>query len=328
MLLLSGGEVFVRAFISSPLSTQADEELGWVYRPGAIVFQTKEGWATTQMNSLGYNDDEIPVTGVARRVLVVGDSYTEALQVDRADNFCSLAEKRMPGTLLFNAGRSGLSPVHYPVVARRLAGEVRPDAIMMVVTSGDLEDIQAGNFIVSRDAAHNIVGVRPKAEALTRARMIMEPVLANSALATHLVARLRQMKFGFPMPFMKDAMAKTGKSPAPPPLDKEEILGAIFSEMQRIAPLKILYVPRLEYSSDNLARETETSSESFRIIENVARRAGVSIVTALPMLIEAYRMQGQPPVGFHNNNILSGHLNERGHIAVSAAVEDLLDAQN
>lgn len=128
MLLLSGGgEVFVRAFISSPLSTQADEELGWVYRPNAIVFQTKEGWATPRMNSLGYNDDEIPVTGVARRVLVVGDSYTEALQVDRADNFCSLAEKHMPETLLFNAGRSGLSPVHYPVVARRLAGEVRPD---------------------------------------------------------------------------------------------------------------------------------------------------------------------------------------------------------
>lgn len=155
----------------------------------------------------------------------------------------------------------------------------------------------------------------------------MEPVLTNSALATHLVARLRQIKFSLPLPLMKDAMAKTGKPPVNH-RDKEEILKVIFSDMQRVAPLKILYVPRLEYDSGNLARETEASSQSYRVVENVARRAGVPLVTALPMLVEAYRSQGQPPVGFHNNNILSGHLNERGHVAVSAAVEDLLGNQN
>jgi len=72
----------------------ADPVLGWGLRPGAGAWETEEGVAWSKINSHGYRDRERTLSkpqGVYR-VAVLGDSFTEARQVDMDKTFTSLAE--------------------------------------------------------------------------------------------------------------------------------------------------------------------------------------------------------------------------------------------
>ena len=81
---------------------------GWRLTPGAIGWAKRcfgdhvEWQAYTRVNSLGRCDREIPYarTG-AYRILVLGDSFPEGMQVDVKETFC----KRLEGGLAGAGGR-------------------------------------------------------------------------------------------------------------------------------------------------------------------------------------------------------------------------------
>ena len=76
---------------------RADLELGWSLRPGAEAWETHEGVAWTRINSHGYRDRERTLekpTGVFR-IAIVGDSITEARQVEPGETYAALLERRL-----------------------------------------------------------------------------------------------------------------------------------------------------------------------------------------------------------------------------------------
>src|SRR5437899_2657596 len=75
----------------------ADPVLGWALRPGSSAWEVEEGVAWSKINSHGFRDRERTVnkpSGVYR-IAVLGDSYTEARQVDMDKTFTSLAEAEL-----------------------------------------------------------------------------------------------------------------------------------------------------------------------------------------------------------------------------------------
>lgn len=72
----------------------ADPLLGWSLRPGAGAWEADEGVAWSKINSHGYRDRERTLSKPAGdyRVAVLGDSITEARQVEVDQMFTSLAE--------------------------------------------------------------------------------------------------------------------------------------------------------------------------------------------------------------------------------------------
>src|SRR5262245_23113968 len=75
----------------------ADPLLGWSLRPGAGAWETEEGVAWSKINSHGIRDRERTVNkprGVYR-VAALGDSFTEARQVDMDKTYTSLTEKEL-----------------------------------------------------------------------------------------------------------------------------------------------------------------------------------------------------------------------------------------
>jgi lysophospholipase L1-like esterase len=89
---------------------------GWTHPPGATVHAyaclgPEYEWSTTAtFNSKGLNDDEVTTGRVAGqpRILVLGDSVTEALQVAREEGFTERLETMLdPGAEVINAGHSG-----------------------------------------------------------------------------------------------------------------------------------------------------------------------------------------------------------------------------
>ena len=91
-------EVSLRLFVdSNPVFDDYDADRGVRLLPGAEGWYTKEGKGYVHVNSLGYRDVEHPrakPSGVFR-IAVLGDSFTEARQVDLEYTFWKLLETKL-----------------------------------------------------------------------------------------------------------------------------------------------------------------------------------------------------------------------------------------
>ena len=317
-------EIFVRTFLILPAASTSDEELGWVYKPYATILHTSEGRALNKLNSLGFNDDDPDMNPGKIHILVLGDSLTEALQVPRSENFTSIAEEMQPCLDFYNAGRSGLSPVHYPTVMSRVTRLLAPALTVVVVSAGDLSDIRDGKYEIIRDDSDNrITGLHLHEEPLDKLRVMLDPILGRSALATYLMQRVKALLINKNRKNKAKDKAVTVITDADKQLIKE-ILVYLLASMNSKTPVAILYLPKMLYGVNRTAVEDQQSDEFERLLADAASIVGVPLLSTETRMKSSYHEYGQPGVGFPNNNILSGHLNRLGHQAVALALLDLV----
>lgn len=313
-----------RAFITSPSPAKSDPELGWVYRPGVEIFHTKEGWGRNQMNALGLNDSPLHEIPVGQNIAILGDSFAEALQVDRQDNFSEYAEAQLSCANVVNAGRSGMALTHFPAMARRLAAEIRLDLIYVVLNSWDFDDTlqHAGKLTYDDDGQLIDIDVQFRQQHSLRRKAAV--IFDNSALATHLLERLKLMLEGRTV-----QTQATNTQSFENPSDSElrqfaDIFGFVTSKLSEIAPVKIVYIPRLEYSDSGRSTLSEDSYYYQEILRELSLKSDIQFASVGSNFQNAYALHLKPPVGFHNAGIKMGHLNELGHAAVGKIlVEDI-----
>jgi len=125
----------------------ADPVLGWALRPGAGAWETEEGFAWSKINSFGYRDRErsLKKPGNDYRVAVVGDSYTEARQVDMGKGFTALTEadlnrSRCLGNStveVLNFGVPGYGTAQELLQLRERVWQFKPDMIVLQFHAGN-----------------------------------------------------------------------------------------------------------------------------------------------------------------------------------------------
>ncbi len=303
------GEGIARLWITSPSGQDFDPELGWAWRPGATVLNKKEGGVPFVVSPEGLNDAPLAPKGQRLRVLGFGNSFMEALQVDRDDNYTSLVERARPDIDFLNLARSAMGPAHYPVVLQRYT-HTEPDLLVVSLGEGDLVHLM-GPTVAVRDG-----GVHLVLEQKDRIKDLFGPLITRSALATHLMRRMKPVVMNVLAMDMLDG-------PATPPatLDLEAAdarLVEVLRHLRRSAPVLLLDVPQLRYLRGG---ETELGDpDESATYARAATLAGVDYLDAGPALRDAYAIGGQPGHGFDNLRIGTGHLNERGHAAVAAAL--------
>jgi hypothetical protein len=139
--LLIAEIVFSIAGIGESEYLRPDPVCGVAPMPNKHVTWRKEGFARLQFNSMGMQDGERQLAkppGV-RRIAVVGDSYVEAVQVDRSQNFCTLLEKslnkRLPmrkwEVLNFGVAASNLGQIYLRM--RERAFMFHPDIVVVPI---------------------------------------------------------------------------------------------------------------------------------------------------------------------------------------------------
>jgi lysophospholipase L1-like esterase len=333
VLILGGGELIVRAFITGPSPQVYDPEIGYSYLPNKELFQAKEGYARFKFNALGLNDAEIGANDDRCRVLVVGDSYTTSLQVPREQNFTSVAEQLNPGLDVVNAGRDGLFLGDVHKVVRRLVPNLHPDLVVYVFSEGDVDDdTQLADFhIVVDPISGAIVDAVMNVEAKEGFKEAFGPILHRSALATRLASQLQ------PSAATAAGLFQTWRSwfdggtrseppsrvaPARPPT--QDILTFVFKRLGDTAPTALLYINALHYGAHDQASVAQTSIDAEAVAREAASRAGLTFSDAGDQLIGAVAQTGQPPFGFDNGVRPGGHLNAIGHQAVARALVDLV----
>ena len=320
--LIFFSEILARIALTSPANNIPDNELGWTYKPNSTIFFTREGNATNKINSMGFNDDELDINNDKIHILVLGDSITEALQVPKSSNFTSVAETMAPCFSVYNAGRSGLSPVHYPIVLSRVADTISPALTVIVVTSGDMVEIMNGKYEIIRDDSNKIIELYLNEKPLSKFRIKIDPIISRSALATYLAQRVKALLINK----HQENTAVNSNQTATAYTDKlriHEILVYLMEYMKSQTPVAILYIPNLEYDINRTATVDKKSSEFEHVLQDVANVTDIPILSTEPYMVDSYRKHGQPGAGFSNKNILHGHLNKLGHQAVAVAMLEL-----
>lgn len=148
LVLLILLEIGVRLFVpDSKRKYQFDETLGAVGIPN-IEFKTttKEfGLVTHHTNSLGFVDSEHETDKGEHvyRILVLGDSWTAALQVPREDTFCKLLEKKLDEHYsekefeTMNFGLDGIATGKEYLFLKELGLGYNPDLVVLVFNPGN-----------------------------------------------------------------------------------------------------------------------------------------------------------------------------------------------
>jgi len=122
-----------------------DPLLGARFIPKAEYIQTEEGYSHGRINSLGLRDREIPYEKPKnrKRVLILGGSFTEALQVDLDSSFSKLLQtflgKALPEDTVetINAGRGGMGTAEEYLWYLSEGVKYRPDLVLLAFYIGN-----------------------------------------------------------------------------------------------------------------------------------------------------------------------------------------------
>jgi len=140
------------AGVRYPAFYTVDLERGFALRPGAEGVWSREGRGSVRINGAGFRGADVPAARApgALRVAVLGDSFTEALQVDEQDTFvqrlqtslsvarsCALRRNLPGGVEVLNFGVGAYGTGQELLTWRHLARRYRPDLVLLTVYPGN-----------------------------------------------------------------------------------------------------------------------------------------------------------------------------------------------
>ena len=323
-------EVITRLFLTSPSNQMYDPVFGWQYQPYTEILHSKEGFARNRVNSIGLNDSE-PNLNAKLKVLVLGDSFVEAVQVPQEFNFTSLLEKAIPGSEFINAGRSDANAGHFIPLLEKFE-HLQPDAIVAVISPSDISAL-FGDDIDILQYGEDIVALRVNPPQKDVMKKYLEPLLIRSAFATYMARRTK--------PLLLDIAAVFNPSPGPmakaepgEPQSKQakkrsyeiaqvKVMTFILRSMAKKGPVTVVFLPEMEFAPNGASTVAKISSRYARVLERACKAAEVQCINPSDYLGKAYLSHGNPPFGFSNTKPGKGHLNKLGHQAIAESLLDL-----
>ena len=122
---------------------QPADTVGWMHRPNASVrINTGERTVTVNTDAMGYRVGKDGRRDAPVRILLLGDSFMEALQVDHEQHFAHLLERELgtrlgKAVVVRNAGIVGWDPNHYLLRGRQLLARDTFDLVISAVFVGN-----------------------------------------------------------------------------------------------------------------------------------------------------------------------------------------------
>src|SRR5277367_1995082 len=154
-----------------------DAQRGWGLKPGASGHYDREGESWVQINADGFRGPErskVKPPGVFR-VAVLGDSYTEAVEVPYEKTFSAVLERQLANCPalkgkrieVLDLGVSGYGTAQELITMRQYAWAYSPDAVVMAIFLGN--DVRNNSAVLEGDQCRPFYAMRDGALALTGA---------------------------------------------------------------------------------------------------------------------------------------------------------------
>lgn len=305
--------------------------LGSMYAGGKRI-NNREGFASTYINTLGMRGEELCEKQDGEiRILVLGDSFTEAAQVSDSKTFCALLEGRLQqvnnGAHVVNAGRSGASPAYYLHLADFYQENVRPDYTIIELSISDFtEDLLNPEqyFSVAKSGDTFITMKKPGGIGYNPLREMLRRIKAPNTFATMLIVKENIELYNAalkkdvrPAQTMLAAQAEPA-SPIPSGMDDAVLSWTVKSLKEKYGRVMLLYLPYLD--THNIADQDELERKLLKY----TKIYNVDYLNVRDAFMDYYAENMQPLYGFNNTTPGTGHLNEKGHELVANALYDYL----
>jgi len=118
-----------------------DRQLGWKLRARAEGVVSNENRQHVRINAQGFRDVErsYPKAKTTVRIAVLGNSWTEALQVPQENTYCAVLERRLTGSSCFggaqvevlNFGVAGYSTAQELLLLQQEVWKYHPDVVLL-----------------------------------------------------------------------------------------------------------------------------------------------------------------------------------------------------
>lgn len=308
LLALAVFEVMLRQLTSGHVTL--DPRVGWMWRSTAVVHRLGEGWGVSH-----WRDDETrahaPAAADAPRILVVGDSFTESLQVDDDEVFSG----RLAKVNALNIGQSGHSAADYVVFAAEYRARYRPTWTVVELAPPDLAE-----DAFNATKTHFDAGLNPRVLIMSgsggRITAKLKPIRRRSDLIDYAITRLHEYGESARMPPLFRAADER------PPVIQTASMRANWPVAGEIARLRNAYSDRLTFFfvPDFFAPPSRIEDE----LVSECRTGALSCVN-LRSVFDDFRTRGDAPFGFPNSKFGEGHLNARGHAAAAKLLESELE---
>ncbi|HKI84268.1 MAG TPA: SGNH/GDSL hydrolase family protein [Candidatus Krumholzibacteria bacterium] len=329
VLVLCAMEIVLRFFIASPSTTEPDPQFEYFQRPYSYQVFSSEGYSRARANRFGLNDDDPLPRKPPLRALLIGDSYTEAMQVYPSQNFGSVAQSLVKGLEVCNAGHSGWGPPDLIAFAELRGPQFHPDVVVIQLNDLDLQEFfKQGNVHLKAEGDSWKMVVPTLVADTSTSHQLLRSALQHSALLTLMGRRgealIHEEKARLSRHFLtRPASASNGPEGDPSedpdavdstgvPYRAVDMLCYLHEELSAHYPDPIyVYIPHISYldGTDDMPRRRA-------IYHEFAARCGATLIDPTDALLAEFRLHGQPCHGFQNSKMGKGHLNPRGHRVV------------
>nr|MBI2905599.1 hypothetical protein [Chloroflexota bacterium] len=315
-LALVAAEGLLRVAVEArPFNYTYDGDWGWEPVAGSIELWAREGYGITRY--LAHGEIATPYDDGDKTVVVLGDSHTEARQVNGSDNFVSVAERalRQQGLSinLRNLGRTDAGLPDYVYLAPFIKEVYRPDLVVVQISAQDFTSADAfganrSNYFVLNGDAVSVVHVpAPHQNGWLGKLMHGSTLYAEYVNRSRVWAERELPSQGAPV-----AAAETSLPPRAP-----ETVGAQLAALKAAysdVPMILLILPQVPALQDGKLVE-QVGDDEEALAASAQAVSGWTVVDPLPQFV-ALAAQGVLPRGFWNRQPGRGHLNVDGHRAV------------
>jgi lysophospholipase L1-like esterase len=289
--------------------------LGPIFQPGSVVTFRTEGSGRSHWRDNGVRRATAAASN-SKQIVVLGDSYVEALMLDDGQELTSQAEDllapEIPGVSVINLGRSDRSAADFVALAPWIEETFAPQWVVVQLGPSDVgaDALAESKTHFRRTPAGGIeLVVNIKRGALWHALL---PLRRHSSLLDLSISRLPKMVFSDEPPLFRGASSV----PVPPAFDLS-LAAAMLNELRSAydGRLTLLYLP--DFDPSGTARVD--AFEEFLTAWCVSN--GTSLVN-LRDAFPRFRETRQAPYGFANTTFNWGHLNAEGHAAAGRLLAD------
>ena len=296
--------------------------------PNSTVVYRLEGCGVSYWNADGVRSRTNPPYR-SNPILAIGDSFTEALQVDDNEVYTSILEKRLETkgnhSPILNLGFSGGALPHYIANADRYKSYFSPEWAIIQLRDPDLTTEAWGKDTphFCKNSTNDVIECVSGMVANHPTSIVFRIFISASRLFSfprYAYQRVKEFDLIFKKeaPLFKAGYVNTLSAEQSSDLSNYPIAQEI--ELVRKAydgRLTILYIapydPKVPMSASPM--ETELST--------ICRRQGISFVTTRS-LHARFIAKKISPFGFPNSNFNVGHCNHEGHQAIAELLSDEL----
>jgi lysophospholipase L1-like esterase len=314
------------SFHNRMLQREWEPQLDCYVQPaGFEMTYRKEGWAKTRYGKYGIGGIDDATTLGGEKVLLWGDSFIEALQVQDQDKVAqqltAIWSSRHPEEELhgIGVGMGGRCVADYYFLIP--AYEKLLDPICHIVVIPTLDDITPDGIAFKSDPEFQFVRRVPRGDSEIKIRRVLGPFRAELVFvpARDLANRLRVEPIRLSPGVAQEIVPqKIGDDIAPTDCVDQQtrdawrfVLRSL--KQQTSLPIVFVFIPKTPWLQDGHIVVLPKSCPAIETLQDICCDEGVGFISTADSFEAAFHESNRFCRGFSNSQIDRGHLNELGH---------------